>query len=422
MSSHWTAEMHAELLEEQQTAGIGSVWLWPSVGVFSASVAGSRSGSATGSLFNLGFQAQHRRMGFGATAQWSSAEFAQVGLEQGRPAPRAIAQAFVNLSAGRAGALSVSYSYQDWRDTERTELINANYGLTLGDAGFLSVSLVRIMESSPDSIVSLNFTRLLGERDTGSLFASKNRKDTRASVRLQRGLPQGEGFGYRMVSGFTESDPREASIAYQSGIGAYEVAVGQIDGFTSYRGHASGGVAFLGTDAFLSRRVDSSFAVVTVPGYEGVNVYRDNQAVARTNRAGVALISRLRPYEVNAVRIESADLPMDATIGTLQLDAIPYLRSGLRLAFPVKRSRGAVFNIVLDSGEPLPSGAIVTVAGRSEEFPVGLRGEVYVTGLDASNELVATWKRQSCGLHVSFPESDDPLPHLGTFKCSGISP
>jgi outer membrane usher protein len=430
MSSHWTAELHAELLEEQQTAGIGSVWLWPAVGVFSASIAGSQSRSVmdgtqsrlggSGSLANVGFQSQRRRVGYGATAQWSTAEFAQLGLERGRPAPRAIAQAFVNVSAGRAGAVSVSYSYQDRRDTERTELINANYGVTLGRAGFLSVSLVRILGDSAESMASLNFTRLLGSRDTGSLFVSKDEDDTRASVRVQRGLPQGEGFGYRMVSGFGETDPREAAVAYQNEIGTYEVGVGQIDDVTSYRGHASGGVAFVGTDTFLSRRVDSSFAVVTVPGYEGVQVYRDNQAVARTNDDGVALISRLRPYEINSVRIESTDLPMDATIETLQLDAIPYLRSGLRLAFPVRRSQGAVFNILLENGEPLPAGAVVTVAGRSEEFPVGLRGEVYVTGLEASNQLTAAWGQQRCALNVPFPASDDPLPDLGVFTCSGV--
>lgn len=430
MSSHWTAELHAEFLEEQQTAGIGSVWLWPAVGVFSASIAGSQSTSITdgtqtrsgglGSLVNIGFQSQHRRIGYGATAQWGSAEFAQLGLERGRPAPRAIGQAFVNVSAGRAGAVSLSYTYQDPRDTERTEFINANYGVTLGRVGFLSVSLVRIMGSSDESLASLNFTRLLGSRDTGSLFASRDEDDTRASMRFQRGLPQGEGFGYRMVSGFSDTDPREAAIAYQNDVGTYEVGVGQIDDATSYRGHASGGVAFLGTDTFFSRRVDSSFAVVTVPGYEGVQVYRDNQPVARTNDDGVALVSRLRPYEINSVRIESTDLPMDATIDKLQLDAIPYLRSGLRLAFPVRRSRGAVFNIVLENGEPLPAGAVVSVAGRSEEFPVGLRGEVYVTGLEASNQLAVTWGQQRCALNVSFPESDDPLPHLGTFECSGV--
>ncbi len=431
MTSRWTTEVRAELLEEQQTAGVSSVWLWPAVGIFSASIAGSHSKTVahedgpmtggTGALFNLGYQAQHRRIGYGATAQWSSAEFAQVGLERDRPAPRLIAQAFVNFTAGRAGAFGVSYAHQDRRDEERIEVLNANYGLTLGRLGFLSLSFVRIFGTDSASIASLNFTRLLGTRDTGSLFVSRDDDGTRATVRMQRGLPQGNGMGYRMSSGFSDSDRREAAVAYQNGIGTYEIEAGQLEGQTSYRGRASGGIAFLGTDAFLSRRVDSSFAVVTVPGYEGVNVYRDNQPVARTNEEGVALISRLRPYEVNSVRIEPANLPMDATIGTLQLDAIPYLRSGLRLAFPVKRSRGAVFNIVLDDGEPLPAGAIVTVDGQAMEFPVGLRGEVYVTGLDATNQLRASWKQHSCDLNISFPETDDPLPDLGTFQCSGVS-
>jgi outer membrane usher protein len=132
------------------------------------------------------------------------------------------------------------------------------------------------------------------------------------------------------------------------------------------------------------------------------------------------LISRLRPYEINSVRIESTDLPMDAPIDTLPLDAVPYLRSGLRLAFPVRRSRGAVFDILLENGEPLPAGAVVTVVGRSEEFPVGLRGEVYVTGLEANNQLTAAWGQHRCELNVSFPETDDPLPNLGTMTCRGV--
>lgn len=430
MSQRWTAEVHAELLEDQQTAGVSSVWLWPAVGVFSASVAGSQSKEVehehgittggTGALFNVGFQAQRRRVGYGATAQWASAEFAQLGLERNRPAPRLIAQAFANFAAGRAGAFGVSYAHQERRDAEGIEVLNASYGLTLGRLGFLGLSFVRIFGADAGSMASLNFTRLIGTRDTGSLFVSRDEDRTRALVRMQRGLPQGNGVGYRMAGGFTDEDPREAALAYQNGIGTYEVEMGQLDGESSYRGRASGGMAFLGSDAFFSRRVDSSFAVVSVPGYKGVNVYRDNQPVARTNGKGVALISRLRPYEVNSVRIESADLPMDAAIGSLQLDAIPYLRSGLRLAFPVKRSRGAVFSIVLDSGEPLPPGAVVTMVDQNEEFPVGLRGEVYVTGLDANNRLRATWGRQSCLLNISFPESDDPLPDLGTFKCSGV--
>jgi outer membrane usher protein len=143
--------------------------------------------------------------------------------------------------------------------------------------------------------------------------------------------------------------------------------------------------------------------------------------VARTNSAGTALIPRLLPYQPNQVRIEQADLPMDAQVDALQVDAVPYFRSGMRVAFPVKLSRGALLTLVLDSGEPMPAGAVVTLVGAPDEFPVGLRGEVYVTGLGASNRLRASWHGRSCEIVVAFAQTEDPLPHLGSHVCKGVA-
>lgn len=434
LTEQLTAEVHAELLEAQQTAGISGAFLWPA-GVFSASVAASRSdavvstdstGAAAGTggsggLFSLGFQGQYSRLGYGANVQIASADFAQVGLEEGAPAPRESTQAFVSFGTHRAGSFGLSYTRQDRRDADDVALLNASYSVTLSRFGFLSLSALRILGTATTSIVSLNFTRLLTDRDTGSITTTRDDERTQASIRVQRSLPQGDGIGYRLGTGLADSDRREAAIAYQNDYGTYGAEAGQLQGEMSYRGTASGGIALLGTDAFLSRRIDNSFAVVHVPGYADVNIYRDNQPIARTNAHGVALVSRLRPYEVNSVRIEQADLPLDAQIGALQLDAIPYLRSGVLVAFPVKRSRGAVFTLVLDDGAAVPAGAVAKIAGQPEEFPVGLRGEIYVVGLDAANRLEVSWRGHSCSIDVPFPESSDPLPDLGTFKCSGVA-
>jgi outer membrane usher protein len=51
-----------------------------------------------------------------------------------------------------------------------------------------------------------------------------------------------------------------------------------------------------------------------------------------------------------------------------------------------------------------------------------MRGEVYLTGLTTSNQLRATWGQQSCEFALPFPETTDPLPHLGTYTCSGEEP
>ena len=116
----------------------------------------------------------------------------------------------------------------------------------------------------------------------------------------------------------------------------------------------------------------------------------------------------------------------DNTIDILQLDAVPYFRSGLVLKFPVKRSRGALLTVVLENGEPLPAGAQVQIIGdnilKNQLFPTGMRGEVYLTGLEADNRLRVTLKEQSCEFALPFPETTDPQPHLGTYTCTGVEP
>ena len=212
----------------------------------------------------------------------------------------------------------------------------------------------------------------------------------------------------------------------QNQVGSYSLGAAQSSGQTAFRGSASGGVAFLGGSAFLSRRITDSFAVVQVPGYSGVGVYADNQLVARTDANGTALLPRLRAYQKNTVRIEQADLPLDAQIDAVQLDAVPYFRSGLLLKFPVKRSRGALLTVVLENGEPLPAGALAQIIGdnveQNEVFPAGMGGELYLTGLAASNRLRVTWLEQSCEFMLPFPESTEPLPYLGTYTCTRVEP
>jgi outer membrane usher protein len=233
-------------------------------------------------------------------------------------------------------------------------------------------------------------------------------------------------MGYRLVAGAGDSDQRAVEVKLQNEVGTYTLLADQSLSQTAFRGSASGGVAFLGGSAFLSRRITDSFAVVQVPDYSGVGIYADNQLVARTDANGNALLPRLRPYQKNTVRIEQADLPLDAQIDAVQLDAVPYFRSGLLLKFPVKRSRGALLTVVLDNGELLPAGAQAQIIGDNVEdnevFPTGMRGEVYLTGLAPSNRLRVTWREQSCEFLLPFPESTDPLPHLGTYICTGVEP
>jgi outer membrane usher protein len=420
-SDRFTGEAHGEVLGGQQTAGIGGALLWPAIGLVSASLAGSHGPNGNGGLASLGFERQAQRWSIGASTQVASERFVQLGLRTGEPAPRQVSRAFLSFSTSSLGSVGVSYTNQDYRDREGVELVSLSYSLSLGPFGFVSLSALRFLGGDAKTILGLNFTYPLDSLTSASAAVTGEPGSKQAQVRLQRNLPPGTGYGYRLLASTGDTDRVEAGVNAQNDYGTYNLEAARTRGETGYRASASAGVAFIGGSSFFSRRIDDSFAVVEVPGYSDVRVYAANQLAARTDRRGVALIPRLLPYQKNSVRIEQADLPMDAQIDSVQVDAMPYFRSGMRLPFPVRRSRGALLTIFLDNGEPLPAGAIVRVAGESEEFPAGLRGEVYVTGLGAANRLRASWRGQNCEMEVAFPPTADPLPHLGIHACRAVA-
>ncbi len=421
-SDSFTGELHVEATLDQQTLGIGSTVLLGNVGVLTASVAGSHARAGTGALMELGIQHQSRYLSYGARTRVTTDGFTQLGyLPTTRP-PRQTSSAFVSMSAGRVGSLSLNYTHQDLRDQDNVELVGLSYSRSLGWLGYLSLSALRFLGDDPAPLFSLNLTVPLGAADSVSFSGQSRASDSHGSVQYRRSLPVGTGVGYRLQAGLAANDPRQADLTLQNDVGTYSVGVASNPDGQAYRMGVRGGIALLSGKVFPSRHIDGSFAVVQVPGFADVRVYADNQQVATTDSDGYALVPRLRPYQKNPIRIEQADLPMDAQITGLQLDAVPYYQSALALTFPVTRSRGAVVVIKLDDGSDLPAGAEVTVDTQAAAFPVGLRGEVYLTGLDETSRLHATWNGQSCDMTISFPDTNDPLPRLGPVTCQGIDP
>lgn len=420
-SDYFTGEWHTELLQNQQNIGFGGVFLSPAIGVFDAAIAGSHSRKGPGGLLSLGFQRQTSWLSFGGHAQFANSQFAQLGLAQNRPAPKFLGSLHLGLSNNGYGSFSLNHIYQEYRDQSSVNLINANYNLTLGKNLFLNLSAFSSLSDDNNKGVALTLSYTLGERTSASLTTGMQNNSASTLMQVQQNLPPGTGLGYRVLAGYDGSERIESGISLQNDVGTYNFDASWFNGQNNFRGSASGGLAIMGGDAFFSRRINSSFAVVQVPDYPNVHVYAENQLVGTTNAWGNALVPALRPYQENHIRIEQADLPLDAQIDTLSINAAPYFRSGFLLKFPVRRSRGATMKIVLDDGQPLPAGATVQIIGQHEEFPVAMKGNVYITGLAPDNQLRVVWHGQSCQIDVSFPETKEPLPDLGTFTCHGVA-
>ncbi|WP_425219792.1 fimbria/pilus outer membrane usher protein [Ralstonia solanacearum] len=414
-----TGEVHAEAQRERQTLGLGTVMLMPSAGVFSVAGAASRGQQGHGGLFSLGLERQASPISLGVHAQFASPHFTQLGLEPGLPAPRLLSSVNVGMALPGNGSLGLAYVYLDNRDGQPTQLASVSYGTELGRFGFVSLAISKTLRQPGGLIVGLNWTLPLGQRTTTSVNVTQQQGRADVQAQVQQGLPPGDGVGYSVRA--SQLGTWDVALNAQNRVGTYLLEGAGSGGQAGGRIGAAGGIAVL-DGLHPSRRITDSFAVVKVPDFPNVQIYADNQLVAKTDASGEALIPRLRAYEKNAISLEQLDLPFDAKVGTLSLDAVPYFRSGMVLQFPVTHARDALLTLKLENGSDLPAGATVQIAGQNETFPVGNDGVVYLTGLAAQNRLRANWRGQDCDITVPFPSSTEPLPDLGTFVCKGVQP
>jgi outer membrane usher protein len=422
----FTGELHGEYTRGVQAGGATGALRLGNFGIVNGTAALSNSERGIGQLLGYGFEHYASPLGISLQTHVTSPEFRQIGMTDTELPRRRQTSANATYTMGNWGSLSLGYAIQQFRDSPTAEVATLSYAVPLGNLGNLSLSMIRSYGAAGATSAFLSLTVPFGEQSSAMVTGDRTRVnatglvDRNLTAVVQRNLPLGDGFGYRLQD---HNGDLLGSLSLQNGAGTYmiEQAVPKEGGNASRLGIA-GGIGMVGGHPFLSRTITDSFGVVRVADFPNVRVLQDNQVVARTNADGYAVLPRMRAYDRNQVSLDQNDLPFDAALGSLRLDAVPYFRSGVLLDFPVKRVRAGTLHIVLEDGSPLPSGALARIDGKNEEFPVALRGEAYLEGFETSNRLLFTWRGQKCMIDVPYPRSDDLLPELGTFVCKGVKP
>jgi outer membrane usher protein len=230
------------------------------------------------------------------------------------------------------------------------------------------------------------------------------------------------GWGWRTIGGSRAGDTfAEGGAYYQGTKGLFSADLNASrDQQTLRLGLLGGGVLADGR-AFATRRVQDSFAIVEVPGYADVGVGFQGSTLTRTDAAGVALLPRLLPFQRNAVRLDPAELPISAELDSIEQEAVPALRSAVKISFPVRTGRAALIRIVLDDGEAAPAGAEIELIGDKQEFFVARRGEAFVTGLQPTNRLRLKWSGASCTFTAELPPGSlTDIARVGPVQCHGV--
>lgn len=417
-----TGEARAEAFRDQQTVGLGGSVLSPLGGIVSAALAHSRSPRGAGELLLLSAENQSQReLSYGIRMQLADERFTQLGMQPGQSAPRRQLSTNLGLPMERHGSAGLSYTRQDNAGMPPNEIVSANYSVKLGGSLVLNVSAYETLSGARTRAFSVMLSSPLGEREMVTANTTLQSGANQTQAQFQKSVPPGPGLGYRfLASGGDTAKRQEAGVIWQTGAGTYGLEAGHAPGQTDYRLNVSGGAGWLDKRVFLSRRITDSFAVAHVPGFSGIGVYQNGQLAGRTDADGIAIIPSLSSYQHNQIGIDAGELPLDAQIETTQVTVVPYFRSGLTLKFSAKLSHGALLSLVLDDGKPAPVGMTVRITGQEGDFPVGMRGEAYVTGLGESNRMQATWKGQSCDFQINVPFDAGPTPYIGPVSCTGV--
>jgi outer membrane usher protein len=423
LTEAFTGEVHGEIKPGLADAGVSGSYLLGNVGLFNATVAASGSDAGTGGLGGVAFERQGRMFSFSAQSQWTTRDFRQLGMAPGQLPRLRQTSTTLGVQLGTWGSVTSTFVDQAARDTAPSRVLSVGYNLPLGRYAQLGVSALRSIGNSGGKTI---FTTLAIPIDgTTSATLTRERSlnpltgaSTVDSILVQKSPPIGEGFGYRLQD---RGGDKLGSFIWQGSTGTYQLEATQPrEGNTATRLGIAGGVGMVGGKAFLSRSITESFGIVRVADYANVTVLQDNQAVAKTDADGYAVLPRLRSYDRNTISVNQNDIALDAIIQKPSLVAVPYFRTGVLLDFPVKRVRSGVLRVTDERGENVPSGALAHIVGSSEEFPVALRGELYLNGFDEKNRVVVKWNGSSCEFEVAYPKTADPLPNLGTFACPGI--
>jgi outer membrane usher protein len=393
---------------------------WQALG--QAALAGSHSDVARdGTQWLLGLERRSLRHGFTLRSEGASRDYRWTGMPDNPPYRLQLSGSY-SYSSERFGAIGAGIARIKPWDEERIDTYSLNYSTRIGKGSALTFTATHVDGVIAATSVGMSFVMPLDNRVNVS--GNLSNRDGRADgyVAASRGLTAETGTGWRVLSGSRRSAAYgEGGLYYQGSKGLLMADASASVDQKTLRVGAQGGMVMIDNRLFASRTVQDSFALVEVPGYADVGVGFQGSKLTRTGDDGFALLPRLQPFQNNGIRLDPSELPISAELDSIEQVVVPAWRSAVKVTFPVRTGRGALIKLVLDDGEPAPAGAEVELLGDDEEFFVARRGEAFITGLQARNEIRLKWNGASCTVAAELPPGAvAEIARIGPLKCSGV--
>jgi outer membrane usher protein len=399
------------------------------MGEVELSVATSHQGGDSGTAASIAYVYWGKHFTLGSTLTTMSPHYSNISLPAQADRKGWNAVGFIGIPLGPRASVNLQYTEGSSRDHGAVSSYGANGNVRLTDRFSLfssaNHSASQLTDESTSVFVGLNI--LLGQSTNATAFVERQGEEDDAGLRIQKGLPAySEGYGYLINASSSERQRADGLLQYQGAYGRYELHHTMNDGRDSTRLTAAGALVTVGASVAATRPVTDSFAVIKVPGVEGVRGYLFNQEVGRTNSRGDLVVPNMLSYYGNNLSIEDKDIPLGYRIDATQQTLAPPLRGGVLAAFPVHRLQAITGSVRLteDSREIIPAHGDFRIesGGKHYESPLGKYGEFYFENLPAGQHSgIIEFNGQQCPINIEVPQSTESFVKLGTLICSATA-
>jgi outer membrane usher protein len=446
-----TIAVQAEGSKDLGMAGVGfNAKLWRlgtlgAEGLASRTAAGEQGYAATGvySFLSNWFSTEVRATWIGPRFQnlfLSPADQPQVsadgsiGLPLGRlgsltiggtlGGPEALKARISQINPDLVGRLpdSLQRQLQDALATQHDKLLRLSYTVGVTKRTQLTANATRVQQAgSPTTWEGFaSLTVALGWRTVASAVTSVDEAGKAlTSVNVQRSLPLGPGFGFRIDADAQQPYRSSATFEAQGKRGIIGVRGDGAQGEETIGiVNLAGSIVAIGGEVLLSRPVDDGFALVKVPDHRGVRVLANNQLSGRTGRGGSLFIPDLRSYLSSPIGIVQDDLPVETRLGAISQDvAVPY-RGGAVVVFEANTIRSLTGRLDVAGKAPEYGTLSVTVGDVEFSSPLNAIGEFYFEDLPSGDHPgVASWKAGTCRATIHMPDKAPAMTDAGVVTC-----
>jgi outer membrane usher protein len=425
LSNSVTAGLSAEATKGIANAG-AALAIGLGFGQMELAGAESRAGGTAGWAASASVATISRSFSLGGFWRARSDRYAAVTLAS--DTDRAIQEigAGFTVGLGRLGTVAMQYSREEYRDVGLTSRYGASISSPVGRNLNLFVSADRKRTLTGWSGIegSIRISYFLGGLSTASVAASHSDRGTRESFDAHKSIGPGTGLGYRLQGETGGASNQMMAIGEGQGpYGRYEARYTRYGDAGSGYATVSGGLVALGGVVMASRPVRDAFALLRVPGIEGLTGSVSNQAIGKTNRNGDLLLPELLPYYGNIVDIDQNAIPADVELGSGRKIVAPPYRGGALIELTAKKTlafRGSV-KLAFRGQDVIPAyGAITVKAGGSVfETSIGRAGDYYVENVPPGEHTAEiVYMGTICTTAIRFPQTAEPLSRIPLVVCA----